>query len=191
MYRAWAPLTLILVFSSCGSSSDGAAGDTDTDVTSGNEQAATISTAENWEALSHGDKMAWMDVQVVPHMQALFQEFDSERYGELDCATCHGEGASERNFAMPSASLPALHPTGTDEQRAMVSQYGPMVQFMFQRVLPDMQTLVGAPDYDEETEAGFSCYSCHPHAGADGTTPISLEIQGEGEGDAAEEPDAG
>jgi hypothetical protein len=38
-----------------------------------------------------------------------------------------------------------------------------------------MQTLLGAPDYDEETGEGFSCYACHPHAGDPGTTPVHLE----------------
>lgn len=192
MRSEWGVIALVLTLSGCGGSSDAEDTDTTTTTTSGNEQAeSALASAENWEGMSHGDQMGWMDTEVVPHMQARFQEFDGERYAEFGCGTCHGENASERNYEMPNNSLPALHATGTPEQQAMVAQYRPMVMFMFQQVLPDMQTLVGEEEYDEETEAGFSCYSCHPHAGDEGSTPISLEPVAEGEGDAAEEPDAG
>ena len=192
--EAWVAIAC-LALASCGGGGDAATDDTtgDTathDTTTGGED--VIPTAEGWETMEHGDQMAWMDQEVRPRMATMFQEFDSERYAEFTCATCHGEGASEHGFAMPSNSLPALHATGTPEQQQMVSQYNSMIRFMFQRVLPTMQTLVGGAEYDEETQEGFSCYSCHPHAGDEGSTPLSLDMP-EAAADEAEaaEGDAG
>ncbi len=156
--------------------------------TTGDED--VIPSARGWATMEHGDRMGWMGQNVRPRMARMFGEFDSERYADFSCATCHGEGASSRGFAMPSHSLPALHATGTPEQQQMVSQYGEMVRFMFQRVLPTMQTLVGGADYDEETQEGYSCYSCHPHAGDEGSTPLSLDMP-EAAGDDAGEAEAG
>ena len=74
--------------------------------------------------------------------------------------------------------------TGTPEQHQMVRDYPEMVRFMFNDVLPTMQTLGGAADFDDETGEGFSCYSCHPHSGDEGTTLIELSAP---EGDAGAE----
>ena len=57
-------------------------------------------------------------------------------------------------------------PTGTPEQQQMVQDHPDMVRFMFTKVLPTMQTLLGAQPYDDTTQTGFSCYACHPSAGA-------------------------
>ncbi|MCZ7678181.1 MAG: hypothetical protein M5U28_05180 [Sandaracinaceae bacterium] len=87
---------------------------------------------------------------------------------------------------MPSPALPALYPTGSPEQHQMVREHGETVRFMFNRVLPPMQTLLGAADFDAETQQGFSCYACHPHAGEPGTTPVRLQqAPAESEGEAA------
>ena len=127
-----------------------------------------------WEEMDHEARAGWMASEVMPRMGERFAEFDGERYADFSCATCHGPNAREEGFEMPSNSLPALPATGTDEQHAMVAQYGDMVRFMFQNVLPTMQTLLAAPDYDEETHEGFSCYACPPRAGDEGSTLIEL-----------------
>lgn len=119
---------------------------------------------EPWEQMSFDAKKRYMAAEVVPVMSELFVAFDRERYEGFGCQTCHGENAQERQFAMPSPSLPALHPTGTPEQQAMVEQHPEMVRFMFNQVVPTMQRLLGAQPYDAETQSGFSCYACHPRA---------------------------
>ncbi|MCB9592409.1 MAG: hypothetical protein H6719_06735 [Sandaracinaceae bacterium] len=167
-------LMVVLGLAGCGGASSGSEGGTGTDGTTGSED--DIPTAENWEGMSHDDKAAWMAQEVVPRMEALFTGHDADRYANFSCRTCHGEGAAHGDFEMPSRSLPALHPTGSPEQQAMVQQYRPMLVFMYQEVLPTMQQLIGAPDFEEETGGGFSCFACHPHAGDEGTTPlITLE----------------
>jgi len=172
--QTWSAL-FCLALASCGGGSDAATDDGTTgDTSTGGED--VVPTAEGWATMEHGDKMAWMAQEVHPRMAAMFGEFDAERYADFSCASCHGEHASDNGYEMPSNALPALHATGTPEQQHMVGQYNEMIRFMFQRVLPTMQTLVGGAEYDEETHEGFSCYSCHPHAGDEGSTPLSLDM---------------
>ncbi|MFK7992131.1 MAG: hypothetical protein AB8I08_39295 [Sandaracinaceae bacterium] len=145
--------------------------------TTGGEQADVLpSPPSPWEEMAHADQAAWMGAEVLPRMATRFQEYDSERYADFSCATCHGPGAAEGEFEMPSLSLPALPATGTPEQHAMVRTYPEGTRFMFSNVLPAMQTLLGAPDFDEATGEGFSCFACHPHAGDEGATLIRLDM---------------
>jgi len=160
----WLPtLSFAVLLSSCGATST-------VPETGGDPPAPP----HGWASLDHEQRQAWMMEEVLPRMSALFADYDAERYAGFGCASCHGPDARANGFAMPSPSLPALHPTGTPEQRQMAREYPEGVRFMFNRVLPTMQALVGAPDYDEASGEGFSCFSCHPHAGDPGTTPIRL-----------------
>lgn len=173
----------ILALASCGGSSDGG-GTTTEPTTSGDEDA--VPTADGWEGLSHDAKLAWMQQEVLPRTREQFVEYDADRYADYSCATCHGDGAASGDFAMPSLSLPSLPATGTPEQRQMVRDYPEGTRFMFNDLLPLVQTLLGAPEFDEDTGEGFSCFSCHPHAGDEGSTLIELNM-GEGESAPAEE----
>jgi hypothetical protein len=162
---------LMLILSGCGGPS--------TTTETANDASEIPSPPQAWEEMDHEAKASWMGEEVMPRMSAMFQEHDGEEFANFGCRTCHGPGARERNFEMPSPHLPALPATGTPEQEQMVREYEPMLRFMFSRVVPTMQTLLGAAAYDEETHEGFSCYACHPHAGDEGTTLIHL---GGGEG---------
>jgi cytochrome c553 len=127
-----------------------------------------------WAAMSPEERSNWMMEEVLPRMTTLFQAHDGTRYASMSCSTCHGDDARARGFRMPSSSLPALYPTGTPEQQQMVREYPEMVRFMFGRVMPATQTLLGAAPYDPEAGTGLSCFTCHPRAGDEGTTPIRL-----------------
>lgn len=180
-------VTALAFFTACGGGSEETTddGNTMTDPpppeTTGSEGTADVipSPPMAWAEMSDEDKGAWMRDEVLPRMTTMFQDFDGERYASVTCATCHGAGVGSGNFEMPTNDLPALPATGTPEQQAMVDQYTEMATFMFQGVLPAMQTLVGAEPYNEETQEGFSCYSCHPHAGDEGATLIELTAAAE------------
>lgn len=120
-----------------------------------------------WSELSYDERRAHMARHVVPVMSELFAGYDAERFADVGCATCHGEGASERRFAMPNPDLLPLYPTGTVGQYQAVERYPEGVRFMYSRVVPAMQTLLGAPEFDAATGEGFTCFSCHPHAADD------------------------
>ncbi|NIR35217.1 MAG: hypothetical protein GWO22_04055 [Actinobacteria bacterium] len=117
-----------------------------------------------WEEMTQEEKGHFMDDEVLPYMKELFAEYDAEEFGNMSCGTCHGPDMQERNFEMPAPSLPALHASGTPEQREMVEEHPQMVRFMFNHVVPSMRTMIGEEEYDPETGEGFSCYFCHPHA---------------------------
>lgn len=180
--RALLPaMMFLLLLASCGgapSGGDGSGGEPST----GGEDA--IPSAPGWATMSHDDRAAWMAQEVVPRMETMFLAYDAERFADFSCRTCHGEGAANGDFEMPSRSLPALHPTGSPEQHRMLEDYRDGCTFMFQEVLPTMQRLLGAPGYDEATQQGFSCYACHPHAGEEGTTPLITLPPTDGAGDA-------
>jgi cytochrome c553 len=118
-----------------------------------------------WAEMTRAERQSWMVAEVLPRMAPMFEEYDSQRFADFDCAGCHGADAAARNWAMPNPNILALHPTGSPEQQQMVQDHPEMVRFMFNRVVPAMQTLLGAEAYDAETGTGFSCYACHPRGG--------------------------
>lgn len=180
-------LCMTVLLAGCGGSAEPVEDETTTtDDTTGDEVAAVDDPEANvpsppspWEEMSHEEQAAWMNAEVLPRMRQMFQGFDEERYASVTCATCHGPGAASGEFEMPSNSLPALPPTGSPEQQQMSNQYGPTLRFMFNHVLPVTRTLVGGEEYDAETQEGFSCFSCHPHQGDEGSTLVSLDAPAE------------
>jgi hypothetical protein len=161
-----------VLFVSCGGSSDGPPDEpgasTGGEVTSSGvrpREPHEIPRAPGvWEEMSQDEKGRFMAEAVVPYMRELFREYDPEAYASFGCATCHGPDMSARGFAMPSTGLLALHPSGSDEQRAVVAEQPRMTRFMFNHVVPAMRTMLGQPELDPATGEGFSCYTCHPHA---------------------------
>lgn len=55
-----------------------------------------------FDDMSHEQRIAFMKETVVPTMKPLFQEYDAKRYGEFNCKTCHGAGAADGSFKMPT-----------------------------------------------------------------------------------------
>jgi hypothetical protein len=129
----------------------------------GSDTAEVEATARRWSELDHDARMAVMSTEVMPAARRLFQGFDAERYSRVSCGTCHGAASAARHdYVMPNADLYPLFPTGTPQQAAMVQEQPEMVRFMHNHLLPEMQAILGADAYDPETQAGFSCFSCHP-----------------------------
>lgn len=112
-----------------------------------------VEPATPFDQMPPGDKMQYMKNEVAPHMAKVFQEFSAD-YTEFGCPTCHGPGANQGDFAMPTDSLPAL-----DEEE--MQEHPEMTDFMSSKVVPNMATLLGEQPYDEATGEGFGCYDCH------------------------------
>lgn len=119
-----------------------------------------------WAEMDHEARRAHMVQHVLPASTDLFAEWDAARYQDFSCQTCHGADASARDFAMPNPALITLYPTGTIGQERVLREHTEACTFMFSRLVPAMQTMLGAPDYDPATHEGFTCFSCHPR-GAD------------------------
>lgn len=121
-----------------------------------------------WASMSHDARRAHMVQHVLPRAGELFTSWDAARYGEsFSCTTCHGQDAQARAFAMPNPALPVLYPTGTVGQEQVLAQYTEACTFMYSRLVPSMQTMLGAETFDPATGRGFTCFSCHPHAAED------------------------
>jgi hypothetical protein len=118
-----------------------------------------------WEEMSFEDKKSWMALEVMPRVAPLFEAYDGERFAGFGCEGCHGEGAQDRNYEMPNSGIFTLHASGSQEQLHMVNEMRPMVNFMFQDVVPTMRTLLGEEEFDSESGEGFGCFACHPNGG--------------------------
>lgn len=120
-------------------------------------KATTVAGHEQrWDELPRADKMAYMVDVVEPQMREAFQAHDATRFAEFDCATCHGEGASDGSFAMPNPQLPHLREAGLFKEHRKA--HPDMVKFMWKGVEVPMAEMLG------KTAGGggeFNCHSCH------------------------------
>lgn len=115
-----------------------------------------------WDEMDQTEKGDYMHDRVLPTMKALFVAFNPTKYAEFNCKTCHGPDAREREFKMPNPHNAMLYPTGSPEQLKTVAEHPEEVRFMFKKVVPTMQALLGLEDFDAVRGTGFSCYFCHP-----------------------------
>jgi hypothetical protein len=113
-------------------------------------------------------RMAFMQDVVLPQMTEVFVAFDAKFEG-MDCKTCHGDGATDGSFAMPSPQLPVL--PGTEEaflEFAKDPEHARWSQFMFEQVSSQMASLLQIPQFDPMTNTGeFSCHNCHTLEGVE------------------------
>jgi hypothetical protein len=110
--------------------------------------------------MNRDQRMMFMKETVMPKMAEAFQKFDAKRYAEFSCATCHGKGAKDGSFAMPSPDLPKL--PGTPEAFKPIAEKHPeMVKFMGEVVTPTMADLLKEEPFNPETHKGFGCAECH------------------------------
>lgn len=105
---------------------------------------------------------AFMSEVVLPRMRDTFVAFDA-RFATMTCATCHGDGASDGTYAMPSPQLPRLPPT----EEAFLGyledpEHARWSRFMLDEAWPRMAELLDLPLFDPATRPdGFSCHGCH------------------------------
>lgn len=109
-----------------------------------------------WADMDDDERMQHMAEVVVPRMQAVFQAHDPERFANFGCATCHGSGAANGDFHMPSASLPVLD--ASNFYKTHRQNEPDMVKLMWKQVEPEMGKAL-AVTYGFGGEV--SCGSCH------------------------------
>jgi hypothetical protein len=109
--------------------------------------------------------MDFMKHTVFPKMKDEFTAFDGKRFADMNCKTCHGDGASDGSFTMPNAKLPVV-PGTPDGFKKLTAKKPEISKFMMEKVVPDMASMLGEPAYDPKTQQGFGCHDCHTDGGA-------------------------
>jgi hypothetical protein len=115
----------------------------------------------DWANWSHDQKMAYMKSTVMGAEKTLFSGYDAKKYGDMKCNTCHGSGAADGSFKMPSADLPKLDATPDGFKKMAKGKNAKIFDFMMKQVEPQTAQLLGEQPYDPKTQAGFGCFNCH------------------------------
>jgi len=112
--------------------------------------------------MNREQRTAFMSAVVVPQMTQIFTAFDA-KFQNLSCKTCHGNGAADGTFAMPSPQVPAL-PASEEAFAEYVKdpEHARWSQFMIEQVWPKMADLLQVDKFDPAAHPeGFSCHNCH------------------------------
>jgi len=112
-----------------------------------------------WEQKNRDQRMEWMGLEVLPAMEAAFQEFDAEGFAGFECQTCHGDNMQEVDFEMPNN----LYSLPRENAFQSAQEYDPAIaKFMAEVVVPKMAELLGTEPYNADSGKGFGCFGCHP-----------------------------
>jgi len=116
--------------------------------------------------MSFEQRQAFMAEVVLPEMKKVFVAFDP-KFEAMSCATCHGNGATDGTYAMPSPQIPVLPSEEDFPEYVMDPEHAKWSQFMFDEVMSRMAELLQVDIYNPETSPdGFSCSDCHTVEGA-------------------------
>lgn len=122
------------------------------------EPAPVKSETSTFRALNYKQRAEFMKTAIVPPMTRVFQDFDATHFAAVTCVTCHGPGAKDGRFDMPTPALPRLDFSSKDPKHQTWSA------FMGSKVVPAMVSALGEQAYDPATRKGFGCLSCHLRA---------------------------
>ena len=113
-------------------------------------------------------RLDFMKTKVLPAAKARFLTFDPDKYADFDCATCHGDGATDGSYEMPNPKIKAL-PATEEAYMAWIAKDADAARytkFMSEDLVPMMADLLGEKPFDPKTNPkGFSCPVCHTMAG--------------------------
>ena len=112
-----------------------------------------------WSEKNRDQRMEWMGLEVLPAMEAAFQQFDAQDFVDFECQTCHGDDMQQVDFKMPNK----LYSLPKDNAYQSALEYDPEVtKFMAEVVVPKMAELLDMQPYNPDTGQGFGCFGCHP-----------------------------
>lgn len=110
-----------------------------------------------WAQMDHAARHAHMQSVVLPRMRTVFQRFDSERFADFGCGTCHGDGMADGTYAMPNPNLPTLDHAGVYKTHRKESPE--ITRFMWKEVQSELGQSLGVTWGPNGT---IDCKSCHP-----------------------------
>jgi hypothetical protein len=100
-----------------------------------------------------------MRTEILPRAAAIFRTWRPERFAEIDCTLCHGQGVESGNFQMPTAHLPRL--SGEALLGPEFKKHPDTTRLKLGRLVPEMADALGLKSFSIITRKGFGCYSCH------------------------------
>jgi hypothetical protein len=120
----------------------------------------------DWANMTFAQKKKYMKTKVLPEMKKAFIAFDAKEFKNMNCGTCHGDGADDGKFKMPNPKLPRLpKPTAQSDFLELQKKKPEAIKFMGTVVKPKMAELLGLPEWSPTVKTGFGCYRCHAKEG--------------------------
>ena len=130
----------------------------------GEESKEPVVEPTAYEDMSFQQREVFMSEVVLPKMTETFAKFDA-KLANIDCKTCHGDGATDGSYAMPSPQIAPL--PGSEEafmEYVKDPEHARWSQFMLDEVWPQMADMLQVTKFDPMTNpTGFSCSNCHTH----------------------------
>jgi hypothetical protein len=147
----FSPVALITLLAACGGSQPAAKAP---------PPPAPAPTA--YKDMNLDQRKEFMEKVVLPEMKTAFAAFEP-KFADMNCKSCHGKGAEDGSFEMPSAELPVLPNTPEKfAEYAKDPEHARWSKFMVEEVEPKMANLLHLTPFDPATKTGeFSCMSCH------------------------------
>jgi hypothetical protein len=112
-----------------------------------------------WSEMDLAQRKVHMKNEILPRAAAIFREWRPERFAQVDCSLCHGQGAITENFDMPTAHLPRL--SGELLLGPEFEKHPATTRLKLDRLVPEMSETLGLKSFSLITRRGFGCYSCH------------------------------
>ena len=96
---------------------------------------------------------------VLPRASVTFSLWCPERFAQIDCTMCHGQGVKIGNFKMATAHLPRL--SGELLLGTEFKKHPETTRLKLNSLVPEMAEALGLKSFSIITRSGFGCYSCH------------------------------
>lgn len=112
-----------------------------------------------WPEMTTVQRKAHMQQVILPRAAIIFRDWRPDRFAEVDCTLCHGQGVVEENFSMPTAYLPRL--SGDVLLGSEFEKDPETTRLKLNQLVPEMSDALGLKSFSIITRKGFGCYSCH------------------------------
>jgi hypothetical protein len=123
----------------------------------------TVVTADSvidWDKMSKAERKDYMKQVVLPKMKPIMHQFDTKKFADVKCGTCHGAGARDGLFKMPNPELAKL-PNSRAGFEQLMKEKPEWMEFMGKTMKPSMANLLSMKQFDMKTGKGFGCGNCH------------------------------